>query len=198
MRQAWGWPLALWDLVGAVVGVYYWTLRRNYSSLMQGAKLFEDLRQREQQALEINDNVLQGTGRGQDGSRPRPAARRPTRALTTAIDSASKMITDLLGNDALLGRAAAQRAGPGRGVDGQRLRSARATGDTLSELDAGRRSAPRVLVVDDTPDLRDLLRFALKRHGFEVVGEAGNGREGIERGRPSCDPTWSCSTWRCR
>ena len=27
---------------------------------MQGAQLFEDLRQREQQALEINDNVLQG------------------------------------------------------------------------------------------------------------------------------------------
>ena len=27
---------------------------------MRGAKLFEDLRQREQQALELNDNVLQG------------------------------------------------------------------------------------------------------------------------------------------
>ena len=38
----------------------------------------------------------------------------------------------------------------------------------------------RVVLVDDTTDLRDLLRFALKRHGFEVVGEAGDGREGIE------------------
>ena len=27
---------------------------------MHGAQLFEDLRQREQQALELNDNVLQG------------------------------------------------------------------------------------------------------------------------------------------
>ena len=58
MRSAWGWPLASWDIVGAVVAVYYWTLRRNYGSLMQGAQLFEDLRQREQQALELNDTCL--------------------------------------------------------------------------------------------------------------------------------------------
>ena len=98
MRQAWGWPLALWDLVGAAVGVYYLTLRRNYSSLMQGAKLFEDLRQREQQALEINDNVLQGlvvAKMALDLDQPEKA----NRALTTAIGSASKMITDLLGNE---------------------------------------------------------------------------------------------------
>jgi signal transduction histidine kinase len=38
----------------------------------------------------------------------------------------------------------------------------------------------RVVLVDDTVDLRDLLRFALKRHSFDVVGEAGDGREGIE------------------
>ncbi len=98
MRQAWGWPLALWDLVGAAVGVYYLTLRRNYSSLMQGAKLFEDLRQREQQALEINDNVLQGlvvAKMALDLDQPEKA----NNALTTAIDSASRMITELLGND---------------------------------------------------------------------------------------------------
>jgi len=38
--------------------MYYWTLRRNYSSVMHGAQLFEDLRQRERQALELNDTVL--------------------------------------------------------------------------------------------------------------------------------------------
>jgi len=38
-----------------------------------------------------------------------------------------------------------------------------------------------VLVVDDTPDLRDLLRMALERRGeYRVVAEASNGREGIE------------------
>jgi hypothetical protein len=98
MRQAWGWPLAIWDLVGAAVGVYYLTLRRSYSSLMQGAKLFEDLRQREQQALEINDNVLQGlvvAKMALDLDQPEKA----NDALAAAIGSASKMITELLGND---------------------------------------------------------------------------------------------------
>src|SRR4029079_10661247 len=38
-----------------------------------------------------------------------------------------------------------------------------------------------VVVVEDTPDLRDLLRMALKRSGdFTVVGEADNGRQGVE------------------
>ena len=98
MRDAWGWQLALWDFVGAAVGVYYWTLRRNYGSLMQGAKLFEDLRQREQQALEINDNVLQGlvvARMALDLDQQDKAIK----ALDTAIGSASHMITELLGND---------------------------------------------------------------------------------------------------
>src|SRR6476661_1857303 len=38
MRDAWGWQLAMWDVVGALVAGYYWTLRRNYGSLMQGAQ----------------------------------------------------------------------------------------------------------------------------------------------------------------
>jgi signal transduction histidine kinase len=98
MRQAWGWPLAIWDVVGALTAVYYWTLRRNYSSLMHGAQLFEDLRQRERQALELNDTVLQGlvvakmaldlnqTDRSQE-------------ALASSITAASRIITDLLGRN---------------------------------------------------------------------------------------------------
>ena len=38
----------------------------------------------------------------------------------------------------------------------------------------------RVVIVDDTPDLRALLRIALERAGYVVVGEAGDGRAGIE------------------
>lgn len=37
----------------------------------------------------------------------------------------------------------------------------------------------RVVVIDDTADLRDLLRLALGRGGYDVVGEAGDGRAGI-------------------
>jgi hypothetical protein len=97
MRSAWGWPLASWDVVGAIVAVYYWTLRRNYGSLMQGAQLFEDLRQREQQALELNDTVLQGlvvAKMALDLDKPVKA----NEALTASIGSASRIITGLLGS----------------------------------------------------------------------------------------------------
>jgi hypothetical protein len=97
MRSAWGWPLALWDVVGAVVGVYYWSLRRTYSSLMEGAQLFQDLRQREQQALELNDTVLQGmvvAKMALDLNQPA----RASSALTSSIDSASRIITGLIGS----------------------------------------------------------------------------------------------------
>ncbi|MDO9458026.1 hypothetical protein [Nocardioides sp.] len=98
MRAAWGWPLTIWDIVGAAVAVYYWTLRRTYSSLMEGAQLFDDLRKREQQALEINDSVLQGMVVSKmaldldDHERARAA-------LDASIDSASRIITNLLGSE---------------------------------------------------------------------------------------------------
>ena len=38
-----------------------------------------------------------------------------------------------------------------------------------------------MVLVDDTPDLRELLRMALERTGdFDVVAEAGDGRDAIE------------------
>jgi len=45
----------------------------------------------------------------------------------------------------------------------------------------------RVVIIDDTVDLRELLRLALVRGGMRVVGEAGDGLAGIEAvriGRP--------------
>jgi signal transduction histidine kinase len=38
----------------------------------------------------------------------------------------------------------------------------------------------RVVIIDDTADLRDLLRIAFGRGGMQVVGEAGDGLAGIE------------------
>jgi len=38
----------------------------------------------------------------------------------------------------------------------------------------------RVVVIDDTADLRQLLRIALERGGMHIVGEAGDGAAGIE------------------
>jgi signal transduction histidine kinase/DNA-binding NarL/FixJ family response regulator len=41
----------------------------------------------------------------------------------------------------------------------------------------------RVVIVDDTPDLRDLLRLAMESGGFDVVAEAADGAEAIEVAR---------------
>ncbi len=98
MRDAWGWPLAIWDIIGALVALYYWSLRRNYGALMEGAALFEDLRLREQQALELNDSVLQGlvvSKMALDLGDPEKASA----ALDTSIASASRIITNLLGSE---------------------------------------------------------------------------------------------------
>jgi len=98
MRAAWSWPLTIWDCVGLVVALYYWTLRRNYSSLMQGAQLFEDLRKREQQALELNDSVLQGLVVAKMALDLDDTAK-ANAAISTSIDSASRIITNLLGSE---------------------------------------------------------------------------------------------------
>jgi CheY-like chemotaxis protein len=45
------------------------------------------------------------------------------------------------------------------------------------------RDAIRVVIVDDEPDVRLLLRVQLEQEGFDVVGEAADGREALERCR---------------
>jgi two-component system, OmpR family, alkaline phosphatase synthesis response regulator PhoP len=44
-------------------------------------------------------------------------------------------------------------------------------------------SHPRILIVDDEPDLRSVLRFSLEAEQFEVI-EASDGEEGL---RMACD-----------
>lgn len=96
MRTAYDWEAAYWDVITALAGAYYWTLRGRYGSLIHGAQLFEDMRQREKQALELNDAVLQGMVVAKLaldlGEQERARS-----ALDSAIGSASKMISDLLG-----------------------------------------------------------------------------------------------------
>jgi hypothetical protein len=97
MRQAWGWPLATWDIVGAIVAVYYLSLRRLYSSMLVGPALFQDFRLREQQALELNDEVLQGlvvATMALDLDQPQKARE----ALAASMGSANRIISGLLGS----------------------------------------------------------------------------------------------------
>lgn len=97
LRASYDWEAATWDIITAAVGVYYWTLRRTYGSLMRGAQLFEDMRQREAQALELNDNVLQGLVVAKMAL-DLDQREKAVSALETAIAAASHMITDLLGS----------------------------------------------------------------------------------------------------
>ena len=60
VRAAFDWPMVIWDFVGAAIAIHYWSLRRTYGTLMHGAKLFDDLKERQRQAVELNDNVVQG------------------------------------------------------------------------------------------------------------------------------------------
>lgn len=50
---------AAWAVFTAAVGVYYWTLRRSYGRLLEGAALFEDHAARRREAVEVNDSIVQ-------------------------------------------------------------------------------------------------------------------------------------------
>ena len=111
VREAWGWELGVWDVVGALVAAYYFGLRRTYGSLMQGAQLFVDLRRRERQALEINDNVLQGLVVAKMAFEL-DQQETAVAALDTSIAAASRMISDLLATEDRPVAAGLLRSGP--------------------------------------------------------------------------------------
>ena len=96
MREAFDWQAITWDIFTAGVGIYYWTLRRTYGALMSGAKLFDDLRERQRQALEINDGIVQGLATAKLALEL--DQHNVTReALESTLASARGLITDLLG-----------------------------------------------------------------------------------------------------
>jgi hypothetical protein len=54
------WHVWLVDGITALIAVWYFTLRGRFPALVRGAALFEDMRVRQRQALEIHDNIVQG------------------------------------------------------------------------------------------------------------------------------------------
>ena len=96
-RLAWDAQAVVWDLLTAGVGLYYLSLRRTYAPLMRGAKLFEDMRERQRQALEINDNIVQGLAAAQMALALGEVAQSEA-ALTETLGAARRIITDLLGD----------------------------------------------------------------------------------------------------
>lgn len=97
LRLAFGWHQAIWDVITASVGIWYWTLRRHYAPLMRGAKLFEDLKERQRQALEINDDIVQGLTVAQMAL-TMDETRQSKEALEATLASARRIISDLLGD----------------------------------------------------------------------------------------------------
>ena len=96
MRNAFDVQAVIWDIFTALVGIYYWTLRRTYGALMSGAKLFDDLRERQRQALEINDGIVQGLATAKLALELDQTS--VTReALESTLASARGLITELLG-----------------------------------------------------------------------------------------------------
>jgi hypothetical protein len=98
LRDAWYWQTAAWDIFGAAVALYYLSLRGSYASVLRGAQMFEDFKVRERQALEINDNIVQGLAvarmaleSGDDKD--------TRRAIEDTLRRSQALISDLLGSD---------------------------------------------------------------------------------------------------
>lgn len=58
LRQAFSWHVAIGDAMTATIGIWYWSLRKTYAPLMRGAALFEDMKESQRRALQINDNIV--------------------------------------------------------------------------------------------------------------------------------------------
>src|SRR2546421_8984507 len=96
LRHAFGWHLVASGVLTAGVGVYYWTLRRTYWSMMRGATLFDDLRDRQRRAMEINDDIVQGVAAAQLALRLGDSVQ-SEEALAATMAASRRIISELLG-----------------------------------------------------------------------------------------------------
>jgi hypothetical protein len=97
LRHGWDWHMVVWDLLTAGVGIYYLSLRRSQASAPGGAQMFDDLKVRERQALEINDNIVQGLTVAKYAMSI-GAEDHSKQAIEDTLVRARAIITDLLGD----------------------------------------------------------------------------------------------------
>ncbi len=119
MRAAFGWPMVIYDFIGAAIAIHYWSLRRNYGTLMHGAKLFDDLKERQRQAVQLNDDVVQGLVAAQLAL-SLDERELGAEAVADTLAKARAIITDLLGeagSELELGPGDLVRAEPATAVD---------------------------------------------------------------------------------
>ncbi len=121
LRAAFGeWHMWLWPPVTSAAALTYWSMRSRFPALVRGSAIFEDLRERQRQALEIHDNVVQGIAQAKlclETDRPEEAQA----ALDDTLGSAKAIITDLLGEEGTeiaLGAGDLRRQEPAGGEGG--------------------------------------------------------------------------------
>ncbi len=99
LRSAFGeWHMWLWPPVTSAAALTYWSMRSRFPALVRGSAMFEDLRERQRQALEIHDNVVQGIAQAKlclETDRLEDAQA----ALDETLGSAKGIITELLGEE---------------------------------------------------------------------------------------------------
>lgn len=109
------WHLWLWDSITASIAIWYFTLRSRFPALLRGTALFEDIRVRQRQALDIHDNVVQGLAIAKlslDLGRVAEA----TAAVEKTLAASRQIITDLLGDsdsEVSLGPGDLRKTSPG-------------------------------------------------------------------------------------
>lgn len=88
------WHVWGWEVVTAGVAITYWSLRKRFHVLIRGTALFDDFRQRQTEALDIHDSVVQGLaqaklnfelGRHDEGMRGLDETLAASRAIITKL-----------------------------------------------------------------------------------------------------------------
>lgn len=88
--------LLAWDVFTAGVAMWYWTLRSRFAVIYRGAALCEDMAKRQQDAMDLHDNVVQGLTRAKmelDLGRREQGLQ----AVEETLHAARGIITHLLG-----------------------------------------------------------------------------------------------------
>lgn len=90
--------LLWWDVITALVAIYFFTLRSRFGVVTRGAAFCEDMAKKESQALEMHDNIVQGLVQAKMaldlGDRDEGA-----RAIDETLVAARRIMTDLLGKE---------------------------------------------------------------------------------------------------
>ncbi len=135
--------------------------------------------QRRRQALEINDNVVQGLTSAVY-SLEQDDVLQAGSFLQRTLSAARNMMDDLL-------EPSGEELHPGdlvRSSAANLDRTAPSEETTTQDTRGTQPSTHRVLIVDDAEDIRMLLRMKLDRHGdLDVVGEAADGIDAVDQAR---------------